>query len=144
MSPGEHHFVRGVRTSTANNTTAYGYSLAVACSFAALIKVHGEPSWAELFLFVIGSCGGFALVNAAATRLYRKESPDEGELVISLATSLSVFSVSTSVVSAIGVGLAVPGRPSWLLAAFAFTVVYVLAVGAEVAIAARARAKLRR
>jgi hypothetical protein len=80
----EQHFVRGVRTSIANNTSAYGFSLTVAGSYASLAKVHGDPSWVELFLFLVGSCVGFATVNAVSTRLFRKESPDEPELVITL------------------------------------------------------------
>jgi hypothetical protein len=140
----EQHFVRGVRTSIANNTSAYGFSLTVAGSYAALAKVHGEPSWLELFLFLAGSCLGFAAVNAVATQLFSKESPDEPELVISLATSLSVFSVCGAVGVATGVAFAVSSWPAWLLAALAFTVAYVIGVGAEVSIAAHQHSLGRR
>jgi hypothetical protein len=51
----EQHILRGIRTSTANNAPAYGFSLAAAGSYAALSKVHGQPSWLELFLFLIGA-----------------------------------------------------------------------------------------
>jgi hypothetical protein len=67
---GRHHFVRGARTSTANNSPAYGYSLVAAGSFAALEKEHGAPSWADLFLFGAGACVAFAGVNAVSTRLF--------------------------------------------------------------------------
>jgi hypothetical protein len=133
----EQHFVRGVRTSIANNTSAYGFSLTVAGSYASLAKVHGDPSWVELFLFLVGSCVGFATVNAVSTRLFRKESPDEPELVITLATSLSAFSVCGAVGAASGVAFALSSWPAWLLAALAFTVAYVIGVGAEVSIAAQ-------
>ncbi len=63
----EQHFVWGLRTSTAKNTTAYGFSLVVAGSFAALTKAHGQPTWLDLLLFLAGSCGGFAAVNALST-----------------------------------------------------------------------------
>jgi hypothetical protein len=132
----EQHFVRGVRTSIANNTSAYGFSLTVAGSYASLAKVRGDPTWVELFLFLVGSCVGFAAVNAVSTRFYRRESPDEPELVITLATSLSVFSVCGAVGAAAGVAFALSGWPAWLLAALAFTVAYVIGVGAEVSIAA--------
>jgi hypothetical protein len=130
------HFVRGVRTSIANNTSAYGFSLTVAGSFASLAKVHGDPSWVELFLFLAGSCVGFAAVNAVSTRFFSKESPDEPELVITLATSLSVFSVCGAVGAATGIAFALSSWPAWPLAALAFTVAYVIGVGAEVSIAA--------
>jgi hypothetical protein len=131
-----HHFLRGVRTSTAANASAYGFSLAVAGSFEAVSKVRGDPTWAELFLFLAAACGGFALVNAASTRLYRDESPDEPELVISLATSLSVFSVCGSVAVAVGVAHALAGWLAWPVTGLAFTLVYVTGVGAEIGIAA--------
>jgi succinate dehydrogenase/fumarate reductase cytochrome b subunit len=132
----EHHVLRGIRTSTANNASAYGFSLTVAGSFGALNKVRGEPSWLELFLFLVGACAGFALVNTLSTRFFRKESPDEPELVISLATSLSMFSVCASVAAATGVAFALSGWAAWFLAALAFTLVYVVGVGAEIGLAA--------
>ena len=138
------HFVRGVRTSIANNTSAYGFSLTVAGSFASLAKVHGDPSWVELFLFLVGSCVGFAAVNAVSTRLFRKESPDEPELVISLATSLSVFSVCGAVGAATGIAFALSSWQAWPLAALAFTVAYVIGVGAEVSIAAHQHSRAGR
>jgi hypothetical protein len=77
-----------MRTSTANNTTAFGFSLALAGSYAALVKVHGEPSSLELFLFLLGSSLGFAVVNTLSTSFFRRAAPDEPDVVVSLATSL--------------------------------------------------------
>jgi hypothetical protein len=139
----EQHFVRGVRTSVANNTTAYGFSLTVTGSYGALAKVHGEPTWVELYLFLAGSCLGFAVVNTLSTRLFRKESPDEPELVISLASSLSVFSVCAAVGAATGVAFALSDWAAWLLAAVAFTLAYVVGVGAEISLAAHQRSRGR-
>jgi succinate dehydrogenase/fumarate reductase cytochrome b subunit len=132
----ERHILRGLRTSTANNAPAYGFSLAAAGSYAALTKVHGEPTWLELFLFLVGGCAGFALVNGVSTWFFRKESPDEPELVISLATSLSVFSVCGSVGAAAGIAFALSGWISWPVAALTFTLVYIAGVGAEIGLAA--------
>jgi len=133
----ERHFLRGIRTSTANNASSYGFSLTVAGSYAALSKVHGSPTWPELFVFLSGSCASFAVVNALSTWFFRIASPDEPELVISLATSLSVFSVCSSVAAATGVAFALSGWLAWLLGAVAFTLVYVASVGAELGLAAR-------
>ena len=133
----ERHIIRGLRTSTANNAPAYGFTLAAAGSYAALAKVHGEPTWLELFLFLIGGCAGFALVNGLSTWFFRKESPDEPEVVISLATSLSVFSVCGSVGAATGIAFALPGGAAWPIAALVFPLVYIVGVGAEIGFAAR-------
>jgi hypothetical protein len=75
-------------------------------------------------------------VNAVSTWFFRKESPNQPELVISLATSFSVLSVCRSVAAATGVAYALSGWLAWLLAALAFTLVYVVGVGAEIAMAA--------
>ena len=132
----DHHFVRSIRTSTSNNTAAYGFSLAVAGSFAALTKVHGDPTWLQLFLFLLGSSLGFALVNTLATSFFRRDAPEEPDIVVSLATSLSAFSVCASVGTAAGVAFALPGWPAWLLGSAAFTLAYVLGIGVETALAA--------
>jgi succinate dehydrogenase/fumarate reductase cytochrome b subunit len=133
----EQHIIRGVRTSTANNAPAYGFSLAATGSYAALIKVRGDPTWLELFLFLIAACAAFAIVNGLATWFFRKESPDEPEVVISLATSLSVFSVCGSVGAASGIAFALPDGAAWPVAALVFPLVYIVGVGAEIGFAAR-------
>jgi|1186.fasta_scaffold01236_2 succinate dehydrogenase/fumarate reductase cytochrome b subunit len=132
----ERHILRGIRTSTANNAPAYGFSLATAGSYAALTKVRGEPTWPELFLFLAAACAGFAIVNGLSTWFFRKESPDEPELVISLATSLSVFSVCGSAGAAAGIAFALSGWLAWPLASLTFTLVYIVGVGAEIGLAA--------
>jgi hypothetical protein len=132
----EVHFLRGVRTSSANNAPAYGFSLVSAGSFAALQKVHGEPTWLEIFLFLIGGCAGFAAVNLVSTWFFQKESPDEPELVISVATSLSFFSVCASVGVAVGVAFLFPDWWAWLLTPLAYTLTYIAGVGAEIGFAA--------
>jgi succinate dehydrogenase/fumarate reductase cytochrome b subunit len=133
----QHHYIRGVRTSTANNAPEYGFTLSAAGSFAALQKIHGAPSWLDLFLFLVGGCVGFAVVNAVSTLLFREESPHEPELVISIATPLSIVSVCASVAAAIGVAYALPDWAALPVVALAFTLVYVAGVGAEIGVAAR-------
>jgi hypothetical protein len=132
----QHHFLRGIRTSTARNTTAFGFSLTAGGAYAALVHVHGEPSWLELYLFLIAACLGFAVVNTLSTRFFRKESPDEPEVVVSLGTSLSVFSVCGSVGIVTGIAFAFPAWAAWPVAGVAFTLAYLIGVGAEIGLAA--------
>jgi purine-cytosine permease-like protein len=125
-----------VRTSTANNAPAYGYSLVAAGSFAALEKEHGPPSWPQLFLFVAGACVAFAVINATSTRFFRDESPDEPEPVVSLTTSLSIFSVTASVAAAALVGSVLPATAAWPCVSVVSTFAYIVCVGAELGLAA--------
>jgi hypothetical protein len=75
-------------------------------------------------------------VNGLSTWFFRKESPDEPELVISVATSLSVFSVCGSVGAAVGIAYALSNWIAWPVASLSFTLVYILGVGAEIGLAA--------
>jgi hypothetical protein len=131
------HLLRGIRTSTANNAPAYGFSLAASGSFVALEKLHGTPSWLELFLFLAGACMGVAAANTLSTWFFQRESPDEPEIVVSLATSLSVFSVCGAVGAATGIGFAITGWPVWPVASLVFSLVCIALVGAELGVAAR-------
>src|SRR5262249_37762392 len=108
----------------------------LAGSYAALAKVHGEPGWLELFLFLLGSSLGFAVVNTLSTGFFRRAAPDEPDVVVSLATALSAFSVCASVGAALGLAFAPPGWAAWPLCSAVFTLVYIVGVGAETALAA--------
>jgi hypothetical protein len=70
-----------------------------------------------------------------STRLFREESADEPEPVVSLATSLSIFSVTASVaVSAVAAAF-LPAVAAWALVSVVFTIVSIVCVG-EVGLAA--------
>lgn len=129
------HYLRGLGLSTRNNAVAYGYSVVVAVSFAALTHWRGEPSIGELFLFVLGAGAAFALVNAVTTRGYRSEPADEPAVVLALGTSFSAISIAASLGFACLVAWQVPSWPSWVAASFVATVAYLLCVGVEMALA---------
>jgi hypothetical protein len=132
------HYLLGLRSSTKNNTAAYGYSVAAGATIAALTKIGGAPSLLDIFLFVVGTSSGFALINVASTSAFSVKMPSEPPVVIALGTTFSVVSISAAVGSAVGVGYALGGWPAWALGALAFTLVYLLLLGLELALAARA------
>lgn len=63
--------------------------------------------------------------------------PDEPAEVVALGTSFSVVSISAASGVVVGLGYALPNWPVWLIAAFAFTIIYSLGVGVELGLAAR-------
>ena len=117
---------------------AYGYSIVVTGAFGVVFHFHAKPSIADILLFCIGAALAFAGVNAAITRGYRSRFPDEPAIVIALGTSFSAISVTAAVAFAALLGWLLGGWPAWPLASFAATLVYVLALGVEMAIAGEA------
>ena len=129
------HYLRGLETSTKNNSLAYGYSVAISATFGALDHFHPGPTIVELFLFCVGAGAAFAVINAGVTRGYRSHPPDEPAVVIALGTSFGVVSITAAVAAGAALAWTIGSWPAWLLTSFLATVVYVLAVGVEMALA---------
>jgi MFS family permease len=129
------HYERGLGISTRNNTIAYGYSVGATATFAVLDEFH-HGDVARIFLFIVGAAVPFAVVNAIITRGYSREFADEPGVVVALATSFSLVSVGAAVGVATLIAWGLPSWVAWVCAPLAFTSVYLLAVGAETAIAA--------
>jgi hypothetical protein len=133
--PWSTHYERGLGISTRNNTIAYGYSVGGTATFAIVQELH-HADIARIFLFILGASLPFSLVNAAVTRGFRQRFADEPGVVIALATSFSALSIAAAVGAATLVAWAAPTWLAWACAPFVFTTVYLLAVGAETALAA--------
>ena len=128
---------RGIRTSIRNNSTAYGYSVMITASLAALAALERQPKLGELFLYVAGAAAGFAIVEAAASNFFRDRVRGEPSEVVILGSALSFLSISSGLGTAILVGKLSNSWLPWVLAPFAATIVYLLIVGAEMTIANR-------
>jgi hypothetical protein len=132
------HYVLGLRSSTKHNSTAYGYTIAMAATYGAVARIDKAPSLLDVFMFIVGASAAFALINATATAGFRAEMPSEPAEVVALGTSFSIVSISATAGAAIGVAYALWGWLAWLAGSFTATLVYVLLVGLELGLAARA------
>jgi hypothetical protein len=132
------HYLLGLRSSTQHNTAAYGYSIAAGGTIAAITNVDGAPTIADIFVFIAGTAAGFALVNVVSTSGFRAKMPSEPPVVVALGTTFSVISISVAVVSALGIAYAITDWLAWGVGAFTFTLVYLLLLGLELGLAARA------
>lgn len=130
-------FERGVDTATRNNVTAYGYSVSITAAFAILQTSRTDTGVLEIFLFAAGAVVAFALIAAVASGFFREELEDQYSNVKSLAGALSFFSVGLALGVAYLVGILIEGRAAWAVSALLTTVVYVFAVGVELAVAHR-------
>ncbi len=118
----------GVLRSTA---AAYGYTLTIATTLAALTGRRGTPSTGELFLFVAGGLGAFALLEALMLAL---PTPRDGEpsAAFPFAGALNILSVPAALGCSIGLSDAIGASSVWLLTPLAATGVYLLVVALQV------------
>jgi hypothetical protein len=123
--------------SARNNALAYGYSVTATASFALLTDSDGPTSVGRTFAFILGASLAFAGVNAVVTRGFRQRAEGEPPVVMALATSLSVLSISAGAGAALLAGSAVGGWIAWSIGAIAATWIYLSVAALEVA-AARA------
>ena len=130
-------FERGVDTATRNNVTAYGYSVSITAAFALLQTSRSDTGILEIFVFATGAVIAFALIAAVASGFFREELEDQPSNVKSLAGALSFFSVGLALGVAYLVGILIQGMAAWPVSAFLTTIVYVAAVGLELAVAHR-------
>lgn len=119
-------FLRGLGSSTRNNSLAYGYSLALTASFGMLALLDRSPDVADLFLFAIGAASTFAFANAVVTRGYRMKTEDEPPVVIAFGTSLGVVSVTGAIGIAALCGWLLPSWLGWLIGGFGASTGYIV------------------
>ena len=129
---------RGLQTSVRNNAAAYGYSITVTLSFAALAAELGGPTVGQVFLFGAGAVSGFVVVEGAATGLFRHRVRGEPAEVVVIGSALGFASVGLGVGAAALTGEVVGGGAAWPIGPFLGTVAYLLVVGVEMALAERA------
>ncbi|HLJ03969.1 MAG TPA: hypothetical protein VKT31_11050 [Solirubrobacteraceae bacterium] len=129
MSDFGEHYVRGLGTSVRNNALAYGYSIMATSSFGMLAHTDGPLTVLHIFMFVIGNSLAYAAVNALVTRGFRRRVEQEPPVVMALATSFSVLSISAGVGATALLGSAVGGWVAWLLAGLISTWLF-LSIGA--------------
>ncbi|MCW3033276.1 MAG: hypothetical protein JWM60_1621 [Solirubrobacterales bacterium] len=128
-------YVRGLGMATHNNALAYGYSVTVGSAFALLSTSAGPADVGHVFAFLSGSAVAFAVVNALVTNGFRRRVEQEPPVVLALATSFSVLSISGGAGVALLIGWALGGWISWLLGALLATWAYLSIAALEVAAA---------
>jgi hypothetical protein len=135
------HFVRSLGESTRHNSLAYGYSLALTCSFGMLTELAAPLSVARIFLFGIGGSIPFSLANPSVTRGFQYRVEGEPPIVLALGASFGFVSITIAIGAAALAGWLIPSWSAWLVGGFVGSSVYLLATALEL-ILARAIRKL--
>lgn len=128
---------RGVHTSLRNNAAAFGYTVVITCTFSMLHSQAGERGLLEIYLFIFGAVVGFGVMEAAVSKLFREPLKREPSDVVALGSTFSIVSISVAVGVAALVARFLGGHVAWVVGAFASTVIYLMLVGVEMAVAQR-------
>lgn len=137
-SPRPRGYPGALRTTVRNNSSAYGYSLAITVAFGLVSAISGSPSTLDAFVFLIGSAAGFAAVETAASRGFRRPAPPrEREEVVVMSGAMDLLSVGASAGVAAAAAHA-PGSVSWALGGFCATATFLLVGAVDVLLARRA------
>jgi hypothetical protein len=124
-----------LKSAARSSAVPYGYTLTVWSSGAVLMRSHGAPPVADVFLFLAGGVAAFvaiALLSAAGG-----EPPEPSAADLLTAGALNVVAVAGSVAAAALVA-EIGGAVAWPLGAFAATLVYLLLSSLELLVARRA------
>ena len=135
MSQFTEDYLRGLGLSARNNALAYGYSVTATAIFGVLSEAARPADIGRIFLFVAGASLAFAVVNAIVTRGFRARVQTEPPVVVALATSLGIVSVSAAVGAAVLLATLIRDWPAWLLTGIVSTWIYLSVAALEVAVA---------
>lgn len=135
MSQFTEDYLRGLGLSARNNALAYGYSITATAIFGVLSETARPADIGRIFLFVAGASLAFAAVNAIVTRGFRARVETEPPVVVALATSLGIVSVSAAVGAAVLLATLIRDWPAWLLTGMVSTWIYLSVAALEVAVA---------
>jgi hypothetical protein len=131
------HLAHGLRASLRNNGQAYGFSVSITAALALLNTEAKVSGAAHILYFALGAAVAFSILQAIASKGFRKPLEQEPSTVTAMGISLSVVSVGTSVALAWATAHFIGGVIAWPVTAFLVSVVYLLVAGMELAIAQR-------
>lgn len=134
------HYVRGLASSTRQNSLAYGYSIAMTGAFGMLDVADRSPRVGDIFLFALGAGLTFTVMNVVVTRGFRVRVPEEQPVVLALGTAFGFFSVVGALGATWLVAWGLGGWAAWLVGPFVASAVYLLLTSAELLLARGLRA----
>lgn len=83
--------ISALERNLAVESKAYGYTLTIWGAGALVINVYGVPTAIEVFAYVVGALGGFAVLAAFAFTGFFVEESDERTVNVVVASMVHVF-----------------------------------------------------
>lgn len=131
---------RAARSTVGGESTAFGFSIMITVTFAAVQRKHGTPEVADLLLFAICAVSAFTVVEAVLSRGFRESLPEHASSVQTLGTAMNLISVAAAVAIAIALSALIGGDAAWLVCPAAAALVYLGFETVEIVAAERIQA----
>ena len=127
--------LKNFRVSIKDNTSAYGYSIAITGITSMMNSANGKATPVDLVAGAGGAVFSYMLVELLAVTFLRKMSDDDGVQTRLLARMLSLLSVGGALGCAFVIAKLMTGWQAWFLAGFVGTTAFVVLEGVELYIA---------
>jgi hypothetical protein len=135
-------YYKSIKRTTHDNSLAFGYSITITGTVAALSSLEGAPSWYEILAGSASAAIGFAVLQLIAGLLIT-EKEEKNEKTDIVGNSLSFLSVSAAVSSALLISLVAGKTLTWILSPFTATVIYTLTTALQISVVGKIKQKNR-
>ncbi|MGH3098732.1 MAG: hypothetical protein ACRDMV_22315 [Streptosporangiales bacterium] len=122
-------------SSAVNNSSAFGFSILITATFGMLSSFQAKPDVAQIVWFALGAVLPFSLLEAAASRGFRRRPSTQGQEVVMLGTAANLVSVAAGLGVAYLISALLHGTAAWIVAPMLTGAVYMLVEAAELAVA---------
>lgn len=128
---------RGLASSIADNSSAFGFSIMITVTFGVVSEVDGAPTAGRLVLFGVSAALAVAVLAALQSRGFRVRVGNVPAEVSMLGTAQNFLSVTLAVGVALGLVELLDGTAAWAVTPYVGVTIYLLAEGLEIALAER-------
>jgi len=126
---------RAARSSIRGESTAFGFSIMITTTLAAVQLHHGSPGAVDLVLFALLAVAAFTTLEGMASRGFREPLPTHRSIVATLGTAMNFVSVGLALLVALGLSDLIATDAAWIVCPAAAVMVYILAETVEIIIA---------
>jgi hypothetical protein len=122
----------GLRTSIVNNASAFAFSIMITGTFGLLSRQEGAATVGEIFLFGMLAVAGFVVLEALASKGFRRRPETFPVEVTMLGTAFSFLSVGAGYGGALAGTALFDDTPAWLFGGFWASALFILVDALEV------------
>ncbi len=126
---------RAARSTIRGESTAFGFSIMITATFAAVQRKHGSPGAGDLMAFALLAVAAFTVLEGFASRGFREPLPTHGSIVATFGTALNFLSVGLAVLAALWSSDLIATDAAWFVCPVVAVTVYLAAETVEIIVA---------
>ena len=130
-------YARGLNAAVTGNAQAFGFSITITASFAAISNAEGTPSLPELMTFAVSAVAAFTVLNLVVALIGADGSAATTTRTMLIGTATDFLAVAAGVGVAIATGHVLAGWTTWAVGAFGASLVYVIVQSMEMTLGRR-------